>query len=317
MRLPEVIALTRGYPRRLWFVSFAAYGFSQMDLALWSYALPLIRAEFALTRTEVGLLTGGAFAFGGLGLVWLGLLADRHGRRTMMMFGTIVSSLFVTAHALTSSLASLAAVRAGSVAFGGLLYPATGALVAEEAPARIRGLMTGLLQTAYPVGWFVASLLAALLLPSFGWRVLFLTGLVSLPFVWVIRRYIRESSRLAVAEPTQQRASVSELFAPGMRRRTLTLFAAQYCFVVAYGGTFLFAPTYFHEQRGFEIASTATLVGLSNLIGLFGYFAAAWVGEFYLTRRTTTIIWTLLGSVFFMAFRGCPKAMLAVSLRSH
>jgi sugar phosphate permease len=134
----------------------------------------------------------------------------------------------------------------------------------------------------------------------------------------VIRRVVRESTRLAPAQPRDRPASFRDLFAPQLRRRTLTLFAAQYCFVVAYGGTFLFAPTYFHEQRGFEIAGTATLVGLSNLIGLLGYFAAAWVGEFYLTRRTTTIIWTLLGSVFFMVFlrlsEGYVQSLIAFSI---
>lgn len=318
MRPGEAFALTRGYPRRLWLVCFAAYGFSQMDLALWSYALPLIRAEFGLTRTQIGVLTGVAFGLGGLGLVWLSLLADRYGRRTMIMFGTVASSLCVAAHAATTGLVSLGAARAGSIATGGLLYPATGALVAEESPARVRGLMTGLLQVAYPVGWFVASILAALLLARYDWRALFLTGLLSIPFVLVVRRVVRESSRLAPGPASKAgRASVLELFAPGLRRRTLTLFVAQYCFVIAYGGAFIFAPTYFHEERGFDIAGTATLVGLSNLIGVFGYLLAAWVGEFHLSRRTTTIVWTLLGSVFFTVFlwftRGYWQSMLAFS----
>lgn len=318
MRPGEAFALTRGYPRRLWLVCFAAYGFSQMDLALWSYALPLIRAEFGLTRTQIGVLTGVAFGLGGLGLVWLSLLADRYGRRTMIMFGTVASSLCVAAHAATTGLVSLGAARAGSIATGGLLYPATGALVAEESPARVRGLMTGLLQVAYPVGWFVASILAALLLAHYDWRALFLTGLLSIPFVLVVRKVVRESSRLAPAAAAKaDRASLLELFAPGLRRRTLTLFVAQYCFVIAYGGAFIFAPTYFHEERGFDIAGTATLVGLSNLIGVFGYLLAAWVGEFHLSRRTTTIVWTLLGSLFFTVFlwftRGYWQSMLAFS----
>jgi putative MFS transporter len=289
-----------------------------MDLALWSYALPLIRAEFGLTRTQIGVLTGVAFGLGGLGLVWLSLLADRYGRRTMIMFGTVASSLCVAAHAATTGLVSLGAARAGSIATGGLLYPATGALVAEESPARVRGLMTGLLQVAYPVGWFVASILAALLLAHYDWRALFLTGLLSIPFVLVVRKVVRESSRLAPAAAAKaDRASLLELFAPGLRRRTLTLFVAQYCFVIAYGGAFIFAPTYFHEERGFDIAGTATLVGLSNLIGVFGYLLAAWVGEFHLSRRTTTIVWTLLGSLFFTVFlwftRGYWQSMLAFS----
>ena len=318
-KLTSVVEGTRGYPGRLWLVCFGAYAFSQMDLALWSYALPLIRAEFGLTRTQLGLLTGASFAIGGVALVWLSLLADRYGRRKMMIFGTVSSSLFVTAHAVTAGLATLCAVRAGSIATGGLLYPATGALVAEEAPPRIRGLMTGLLQMAYPLGWFLASLLAVLLLERYGWRWLFVTGLLSIPFALVIRRVVRESARLpAPTDEPPKRAAFSELFSKELRRRTLTLFVAQYFFVIAYGGAFIFAPIYFQEERGFGIASTATLVGISNLIGIFGYLLAAWVGEFYLTRRTTTVIWTLLGSVFFMVFlwlsSGYWQSMLAFSV---
>lgn len=98
----------------------------------------------------------------------------------------------------------------------------------------------------------------------------------------------------------------------------MTLFLAQYFFVIAYGGAFIFSPLYFHEARGFDIAGTATLVGLSNLIGVLGYFLAAWVGEFHLTRRTTTVVWTLLGSVFFVVFLwftdGYAASMVAFSV---
>jgi len=318
VKLREVLALTAGYPRRLWFVCFCAYGFSQMDLALWSYALPLIRTEFDLTRTQLGVLTGAAFALGGVGLVWLSTLADRYGRRTMLSVGTVISSLFVAAHALAISPLMLAGLRAGSIATGGLLYPATGALLAEESPPKIRGLMTGLLQVAYPVGWFIASLLAVLLLEPFGWRALFLTGLLSIPFVFVIQRQVRESSKLSSGQAQERRGSFRELFAPGLRSRTLTLFAAQYCFVVAYGGAVIFAPVYFTEARGFSIGGTAALVGLSNLIGVFGYLLAAWVGEFHLTRRTTTIVWTLLGGVCFLVFlwftEGYLQSMIAFAV---
>jgi len=299
-----ILALTQGYPRRVWLVCFGAYALSQMDLAMWSYALPLIRAEFELSRTVLGLMTGAAFASGGLVLVWLGLLTDRFGRRTMMIFGTVASSVFVTAHAFAANIFMLAALRGASIATGGLLYPATGALVAEEAPSRIRGLMTGLLQVAYPLGWFMASILAVLLLERFGWRAMFFAGLLSVPFIFVIRSVIRESARFTAQGKIAKadRPALRELFLPGVRARTLTLFIAQYFFVIAYGGAFIFSPLYFNEARGFSIASTATLVGLSNLIGIAGYLLAAWVGEFWLTRRTTTVIWTLLGSFFFTLF---------------
>ncbi len=299
-----ILAMTRGYPARVWLVCFGAYALSQMDLAMWSYALPLIRAEFDLTRTQLGLVTGIAFGGGGLLLVWLGVLTDRFGRRKMMIFATVASSIFVTAHAFAVNVLMLTLLRGASIATGGLLYPATGALVAEESPSRIRGIMTGLLQVGYPLGWFLASLIAILTLERFGWRAMFLAGLLSVPFIFVIRRAIRESSRFVADRqaPLPSRSGLRELFRPGVRKRTLTLFIAQYFFVIAYGGAFIFSPLYFNVARGFSIAGTATLVGLSNLIGILGYLVAAWVGEFVLSRRTTTILWTLLGSVFFTIF---------------
>jgi len=178
--------------------------------------------------------------------------------------------------------------------------------------------MTGLLQVAYPIGWFLASLLAVFVLADYGWRVLFLAGLIGLPFAFIVKRMVRESSRFLAPVANAPRASIGALFAPAIRRRTVTLFLAQYFFVIAYGGAFIFSPIYFHEERGFDIAGTATLVGLSNLIGVLGYFLAAWVGEFYLTRRTTTVIWTLLGSVFFIVFLwftdGYAASMVAFSV---
>jgi MFS family permease len=315
----EILSLVQGYPRRLWLTCFGAYALSQMDLALWSYALPLIRKDLQLSNTQLGLLTGSAFALGGLALVWLGMLADRIGRRKAMIGGLVASSIFVAAHSLAFNAVSLGILRAAGMASGGLLYPATGALVAEEAPARIRGLMTGLLQIAYPLGWFLASLLAIVLLTNHGWRALFVAGLLGLPFALVVSKVVRESSRF-VAASKEKRPSLLELFKPGMRRRTITLFAAQYAFVVAYGGAFVFSPVYFHEARGFDIGSTATLVGLGNLIGIGGYVLAAWVGEFHLTRRTTTIVWTLLGSFFFVIFlwftNGYGASMVAFAVMS-
>jgi len=302
VKIAQILALARGYPTRLWLTCFGAYALSQMDLALWSYALPLIRIDFDMSRTQIGVLTGAAFALGGVALVWLGMLADRIGRKKTMMGGIVAASVFVAAHAVAMNPLALGALRAASMASGGLLYPSTGALVAEEAPARIRGLMTGLLQVAYPIGWFLASLLAVFVLADYGWRVLFLAGLIGLPFAYIVKRMVRESSRFLAPAANAPRASIGALFAPAIRRRTVTLFLAQYFFVIAYGGAFIFSPIYFHEERGFDIAGTATLVGLSNLIGVLGYFLAAWVGEFYLTRRTTTVIWTLLGSVFFVVF---------------
>lgn len=301
-RLADYATLARGYPRRAFFICLGAYALSQMDLALFGYALKEIREEFGVETTTITYAIGTANVIGGLMLVGLGVITDRVGRRSMLMLATVVSSVFIVLHAIAPSLLVLALLRGLSLGTGGLLYPTTGAIVTEEAPARLRGLFAGMLQSGYPIGWFLGSVLAAMLLPAFGWRALFVTGLISLPFVFVIHRYLRESSRFIEqrASGTQPRASVAELFRHGMAYRTSVLFAAQFLFVVAYGGTFQLFPLYFHDARGFDVADAAFLVGLGNLIAVGGYALAAWVGEFVLTRRTTVVLWTLTGALCFV-----------------
>lgn len=295
-------ALARGYPLRAFFVCLGAYALSQMDLALFGYALKDIRSEFGVETTTLTYAIGAANVIGGLLLVALGVVTDRVGRRSMIMLATLVSSVFIVLHAIAPSLLALALLRGLSLGSGGLLYPATGAIVTEEAPARVRGLMAGMLQAGYPIGWFLGSVLAALLLPVFGWRSLFITGLISIPYVLVIHRYLRESSRFVAQRESGQRPAggLRELFRPGLARRTIILFLAQYLFVVAYGGTFQLFPLYFHDARGFDVADAAFLVGLGNLVAVAGYFMAAWVGEFVLTRRTTVVLWTLAGACCFV-----------------
>lgn len=300
--LREYATLAGGYPLRAFFLCLGAYALSQMDLALFGYALKDIRTEFGVETTTLTYAIGVANVIGGLLLVGLGVLTDRVGRRNMMMLATAVSSVFIVLHAIAPSLLALALLRGLSLGSGGLLYPATGAIVTEEAPARLRGLFAGMLQTGYPIGWFLGSVLAALLLPAFGWRALFVTGLISLPYLLLLHRYLRESSRFVAqrARGGHPRASVAELFRHGMARRTIVLFLAQYLFVVAYGGTFQLFPLYFHDARGFDVAGAAFLVGLGNLLAIGGYALAAWVGEFVLTRRTTVVLWTLAGAACFV-----------------
>ena len=49
------------------------------------------------------------------------------------------------------------------------------------------------------------------------------------------------------------------------------------------------------------------LIGAGNLIGVLGYVLAAWVGEFVWTRRTTVVIWTLLGALMFQVVIWLPR----------
>jgi len=291
-----------GYPLKAFVVCLIAYATAQMDLALFGYAIPSIRAEFGLSLSGVMAVVSSAFVIGGILIVWLGQLTDRLGRKRMFQFSLIGSSALVALHSIVPSAVVLAVLRGGSIAVGGLSYPVTGAIISEEFPARVRGLFLGLLQIGYPLGWAMASVWAAWLLGVYGWRYLFLVGLVSLPFVWVVNRVIREPQRATEARlDSAARPRATELLAPGIRRRAILLFCAQFLFVWAYAGSIFLFPSYLADSRGFESFDFSLLIGAGNAIGILGYVLAAVTGEFWMTRRNTVVLWTMLGALTFQA----------------
>lgn len=290
----------KGYPIKAFAICLFAYATAQMDLALFGYAIPSIRQEFGLSLSGVMAIVSTAFVLGGVLIVWLGQLTDRLGRKRMFEFSLLGSSLLVALHSVVPNPATLAALRGTSIAVGGLSYPVTGAIISEEFPARVRGLFMGFLQIGYPLGWAFASLWAAWLLSDLGWRYLFLVGFVSLPLVWVVHRVVREPARSDAARHADApRPAVTELLAPGIRRRALLLFSAQFLFVWAYAGSIFLFPSYLSETRGLESFDFSLLIGAGNAIGILGYILAAVTGEFWMTRRNTVVLWTLLGALTF------------------
>ncbi|MEQ8509395.1 MAG: MFS transporter [Rhodospirillaceae bacterium] len=315
----------RGYPLQAFIVCHLAYLFSQIDLALFSYALPSIRETFGVSLQAMGWVVAVSYSVGAILQVYIGTLTDRFGRKHMLMIITVTSSLFIAAHAIVPESAAqivvggvafslgivvMTMLRAFAISSGGALYPTTGAIVTEEAPARYRGIMAGMLQTAFPLGAFFAALFAAPMLESYGWRPLFLVGLLSIPFIWVIHKFLRETKRFEGHKTEAQKTStsgqssqakVAALFAPDMRVRTVTLFIAQFIFVIAYGAASLWLPTFLIESRGLAQADATYIVGYANAVAVIGYVVAAVTGEFVLTRRTTVTLFTLLGAAAFLS----------------
>ena len=95
--LPESV---RGYPIRAFFICLLAYATAQMDLALFGFAIPSIRAEFELSLSGVMAIVSSAFLLGGLLLVALAVLTDRLGRKGMFQLSMIGSSILVTLHSI-------------------------------------------------------------------------------------------------------------------------------------------------------------------------------------------------------------------------
>ena len=201
----------------------------------------------------------------------------------------------------------LTVFRALAFGFSGGLSPITNSFVAESAPPRLRGVMVGLLQCGYPIGWFVASMVVVPLMTHYGWRSIFLVGFVIVPLSALVYRLVPESPRFEVvkqvaANRESWRDHLGELFGRQRRWRTLLSGFAFFAQGGAYAGSAFYLPTFFHEVRGYDPAQAARIVGLSYGIGLIGYIGASLAGEFLWTRRNTIIVWCWAGALAFLGF---------------
>jgi MFS family permease len=216
---------------------------------------------------------------------------------------------------MVGTLTQLTILRALAFGLAAGLAPITAAYVAESAVPRQRGVLMGVLQCGYPLGWFLAAMIASPLLERSGWRSIFLVGFAVIPIAFLIAWRLPESRRFtAVAASrtvTRQKALdyklLRELFSPQYRLRSIASIVLFLSFGCAYAGTAFFFPTYFMEVRGYTPAEAAQLVGLSNGIAIVGYLAAAYIGEYLITRRNTFAIWCVLGVLALLGLMWIPQ----------
>jgi putative MFS transporter len=176
-------------------VAAAGFFFDSFDIVIVSYALPLIRQEFHLDPTQVGLIGSAALAGMGLGSWGWGWVADRWGRRVVFAATVLMFSVCTGIAGLSMSLGFLVAARfCTGLGLGGMV-PIDQALVTEYAPARIRGRVSATLPLCWPIGIFAAAGAGLLIVPNFGWRWLFALGALPAILIFFIRRGVPESPR--------------------------------------------------------------------------------------------------------------------------
>lgn len=295
--------------------SLFAWTMSNLDQSLFGYAIPGILGEYAVGLDVVGLILTVGFIAAAVMVVFAGLAADTWGRRWTLAGLLALSAFFVGLHGFVQDLTQLTILRALAFGLAAGLAPITVAYVAEAAPARHRGMLMGVLQCGYPLGWFLAAMLAAPLLESGGWRSIFLIGFAIVPIAFLIGWRLPESERFTRAAsaraeksaPVLDWALLREMFSGTYRRRSIASAVLFFAFGCAYAGTAFFFPTYFIEVRGYTPAEATQLVGLSNGIAIVGYLAAAWVGEYWIARRDTFAIWTILGALALLGLMWWPE----------
>lgn len=258
------------------------YMLDAMDVLLYVFALQTLRAVFGLSNAEAGLVSSATLVFSAAGGVLAGVLADRLGRRKLLIYTILLYSLASGGTALATSFESLLFWRAlVGLGLGGE-WSAGAVLVAEWWPAEKRARAIGWMQSGWALGYMLAALVTAVVLPRWGWRVLFLTGLLpALLTLWIRRRVEEPEIWRGQHGP---RGRIADLFRPPLRRRTIVATALTTSVLLAYWGLFTWLPGFLSAPpseggAGMSIVRTSAWM-LALQTGAFaGYVSFGWLAD--------------------------------------
>lgn len=271
-----------------------------MDVMLYAFALTAIRDEFGLSSAAAGGLASVTLIASAFGGALFGVLADRFGRARALVWSILAYSVFTALTATAGSVGELVLWRAlVGIGLGGE-WSAGSVLVAETWPAEHRGKAIGLMQGGWAIGYILAALLAAAVLPGWGWRPLFALGVTpALLTVW-IRRNVPEPP---LWKAGQRRAAVSPavIFRAPLARRAWLATAMTASVLFAYWGLFTWIPGYLASpvERGGAgmsvVRSTAWIVPM-QIGAFFGYTLFGFLADRF-GRRPVFLVFVLAAAV--------------------
>ena len=191
MIVDELRALDK-HQRSAFIASLLGWALDAFDFFILTFVLKDIAAEFGAKVSDVAAAITLTLVMRPLGALVFGWLADRFGRRPILMIDVGLYSLFALASAFSPNLATLLVLRAlFGFAMGGE-WGIGASLVMESVPPKSRGVVSGILQEGYPMGYFLGAI-ANLFLPQLGWRGMMLLGVAPALLILYIRRNVKES----------------------------------------------------------------------------------------------------------------------------
>jgi MFS family permease len=250
---------------------------------------------------------------------WMfGRIADRHGRRVGIVASVMTYSIFTAACGLAEEVWQLAVFRfLLGLGMGGA-WTTGAALVSESWPTRHRGKAVGLMQSAWAVGYGGAALVSAIVLPRFGWRAMFLLGVLpSLALLWVYRAVDEPEIWKQSRQTGAPHGSLAIIFTPAYRRVTASMIVLSFCALYAYWAFNFWVPSYLSlpvskNGVGLGRGMVAALLVAMNAGGWLGYVLYGYVSD-RVGRRRSFVTYLLVSAILVVAY-GSTKSVPALFL---
>jgi MFS family permease len=285
-------------------LSWSAVLLDGYDLVVLGTVLPVLLQEkvWGLTPASASIVSTAGLVGMMLGALAIGTVTDVIGRRKAMVLAVTVFSVFTLLCALAPSVFVFGLLRfLAGVGLGGCL-PTAIALVNEFSSSGRRGRSTTVIMTGYHVGAVITALLGIIVIPSLGWRALFVIGalpaLVLVPLMW---RYLSEPRSF---EPAPARDVIGSLFKPGLVRATLAFWVASFMGLLLVYGLNTWLPQIM-RAAGYPLGAALSLLLTLNVGAVIGLLVAGLVADRFGVRKST-IAW--------FAFAAVALALLSVKL---
>ncbi len=257
--------------------AWAGWTLDGMDSVIYALVLApaltelLPRSGMEVTPARVGYVGSVMFALflvgWGCAFIW-GPIADRFGRTKALAATILVYALFTGASAFAQNIWELGAFRLlAGIGVGGE-WAMAGTYIAESWPEDRRHMGAGYLQTGYYFGFFVAAALNYTVGAHYGWRAMFLCGLVPVVVSIMTLFKVREPPRWKAHEAEARRAHpLVEIFSSAYRRRTLVNSALLSVAIIGLWAGAVYVPaavTTLAKRAGFDAAGAARTVSLAT-----------------------------------------------------
>jgi SHS family lactate transporter-like MFS transporter len=172
---------------------FLGWTLDAFDFFVVVFLYDTLAHQFGVPKKSIVLTVTATLAMRPIGALIFGLLSDRYGRRVPLMINVIYFSIIELLCGFAPNYTFFLIMRAlFGIGMGGE-WGVGASLAMEAAPVRLRGILSGILQSGYTFGYLLAAVAARFLLPAFGWRAMFWAGAAPALLALYIRTKVPES----------------------------------------------------------------------------------------------------------------------------
>jgi MFS transporter, Spinster family, sphingosine-1-phosphate transporter len=260
---------------------------SALDRTILSVLQEPIKAELKLTDSQLGMISGPAFAlFYALAGVPVARLADRVNRTKLLTFVLSLWSGMTALCGLATGFVTLALCRLGVGMGEGGCHPISHSTIADHFNARQRGTAMALYAAGAPIASILAPVIGGVVAQVWGWRTAFVVvGLPGVLLAILIWFTLRERRGEAGSPRPAARSFLEDVRWALGNRAFVFVFLAGACNGIAITGITVFTTSFIMRVHGFELAAAGGVVGLLGLMGLAGNFIGGFLADRFADAR--------------------------------